>query len=182
MAKKPTITVMPETPRRFGKKKVLLTAGCAVVLVALGFGAWTWWNNRPDDTSEKKPKKLSTQQVNDVTGKAIASRKYDEALNQLKDQPESVDTQLAIAVIYMNKKDYKSALAIYDELDQKGQLSLGNISGAASFAEVAKEWQKALHYYQEAKKETLAQKNAIPTWKDDVTRYDAAVKRMQGKL
>jgi tetratricopeptide (TPR) repeat protein len=181
MAKKPTITVMPETPGHFGKKRVLLMTVCVVVLAALGFGAWVWWNSRTDEKANTPPKDLSVKQLNDVTNKAIASGKYDAALDTLKDQPQTADTKLALALVYMNKKEYKSALAIYDELDQKGELPLGYMSGAASFAELAKEYRKALHYYQEAKKETLAQKNAIPTWKDDVARYDAAIKRLQSK-
>lgn len=180
MAKKPTITVMPETPSRFSfnKKKILLLA--AVVVVIAAAGGWLWWSNRSDDT-DKKPPKLTPAQVNQTVDKAIASGKYDDALGKLKDQPDSVEKQLAVAIIYMNKKDYKSALAIYNDLDQQGKLPLGYISGAASFAELAKDKPLALHYYKEAKEKTLAQKEQIPTWKDDVARFDAAIKRLQKK-
>jgi len=153
------------------------------VLVALGVAGWMWWNGRSsDDTADKAPKELSTKQVNDVTNKAIASGKYDDAVKQLKEQPESLNTQLSLAVIYMNKKDYKSAFAIYDELDRKGALTIGYISGVASFAELAKDYQKALYYYKKAKQLTEQQKNTIPTWQDDLTTYNAAIKRLQQKL
>lgn len=172
---------MPETKRRFGKKKVLLAVAGVVVIAAVAAGAWMWWSNRPEDDAAKKPAKLSTSQMNQTVDKAIASGKYDDALDTLKDQPQSVEKELAVAIVYMNKKDYKSALAIYNDLDRQGKLPLGYISGAASFAELAKDKSLALHYYKEAKEKTLAQKDVIPTWKDDVARYDAAIKRLQKK-
>lgn len=179
MVKKPTITVMPETQRRFGKKKIFLIAGGVVVAAVLIGGVWMWWSGRPVDEVTKKPETLSTGQINQVVDKSIASGNYDDALETLKDQPQSVEKQLAVAIVYMNKKDYKSALAIYNDLDRQDKLPLGYISGAASFAELAKDEALALHYYKEAKEKTLAQKDAIPTWKDDVARYDAAIKRLQ---
>lgn len=181
MATKPKITVMPEKPKRFTKKRVLVGASVLVVLALLGGGVWAWLAHRSDN-KDGTQKPLTQEQVTKAVDHAFASNDYNSAIDTLKSQPQDTQTQLMLASAYVNKKDYKNALAIYAKLDSEGKMTVGYLPGAGAVAEQAKDYKTALKYYQEAKTQTLAQKDQIPTWKDDVAQFNTSIKRVQKKL
>lgn len=85
--------------------------------------------------------------------KATHTGKYTDAINMInKSSLSSKDKDLLLLSVYESQKDYKSALAMYQQLIGQYGENLGWDSGAAEAAMNAHDYQQAITYYQKAQK------------------------------
>lgn len=170
---------MSDKTRRFGKKQLLIGA-CIAAVLAMVVGGWFLHMHQEARQAARKQQQLSKPELQNSVDKANAHADYNTAINTLKAQAnQDAQTQVLLADAYANKGDYKNALTIFASLDKIHKLPDDSIEGAAEIAVQAKDYQAAIHYYQEAKDMVVANKDKIPNWSSFVQRYDVDIQRLQ---
>ncbi len=173
--------------RHYGRWQV--TVVCLLVLLpvvgGLGYKAL---QQRKDDSRNTGTNSEAQLQPNDASftsavEKAYAAKDYAGAAKIIEDQQKGREDdpalRIKLALAYANAEDYQKALAVFDELSKRDQLTASYSGLAGDLADKVGEYQKAQAYYELAKKRVLAEKS--PVAGDDIADYDRKIETVRSK-
>jgi len=104
---------------------------------------------------------------------------YSASTKALESAPQTEEYELLRITLYRNKGDNQAALAVYERLLAKKTNDLGLVLGAAETAVAAGNKQKAIQYYEQAKK--IESKTESPVKAANMASYDLKIKELGGQ-
>jgi len=162
---------------RFDRKNALI--GLAILIVLIAAGVLYYRSTHKAEPVSKVPQ-YSEQDLIKELNKKYATHDFSGAIELVKGQRtiDQPNIQLLLAAAYGNAGQFKSALGVYDSLEQKTPLNEMYASTAAVAAEGAKDYKKAIDYYKKAKSR-MDKKTANV---DQVQVYDYKITELEKKL
>jgi tetratricopeptide (TPR) repeat protein len=175
---KTTPVITSEDPKRWYQKRNVLIDIAVILAVFLIIGVIWWVGHRPKPAAVSNVPQYTGQTLVDQVNKKYGNHDYIGAIRLIEGQKTVNDTatRLLLAAAYANSGDNQKALQIYEKQDQKKPLSETDAATAASVAEGAKQYQKAINLYQEAKQRANQQNT------DQLAVYDYKIGELQKKL
>lgn len=166
---------------RISRRAVTLLVACLLMVGGAGGLVWLKLGSGQDNANSKTkaPTAASEQLTPDEQVElANAGKDYSKSVQLMEGRkPQSTEDKLKLAVAYSNNKQYKEALAIFDELDKAGELDSGYEAAAAETAVAAGDKQAAIRHYQAAKKKIVEEKQV--TAESQIEIYDFKIKQLQ---
>ncbi|MFZ2125162.1 MAG: tetratricopeptide repeat protein [Candidatus Saccharimonadales bacterium] len=115
----------PSSKKHFSKKKKLLIAGIALLLIGGIVSGWLFMQNK--QAVDNRQKQLTEEVLEQTTvdaqvlarkgDPAAAVAKYDDAINSISDSYQKSILTINKAIIYLNNEDYEQALKIAKEAE-----------------------------------------------------------------
>ena len=184
MSQKHDVTVV-DSKKRWNKRTVTIVLIVVIALAVVGAGVGWWLGHKSDKkATEGEIPKLSGQALTDAVNQKYAKGDYAGAAKLVEAQDASrtdPQTELLLASSYANAKNYKAALDLYADLDQKDSLSGQDTATAGDIAERAKDYQLAITYYQKAIDRVKAGPEASAN-ADLVPMYQAKIAELKKQL
>jgi len=178
MKKTTTTVIQDERPQRWYRKRNVLIDATVIIAVVLIIAVIWWVGHRPKaDTAAKVPQ-YSGQVLVEEVNKKYGNHDYLGAIHLIEGQKtiSQTDTQLLLAGAYANAGNNQKALEIYEKQEAKKPLSESYAALAATAASQAKQYQKAIDFFQKAK-QRAPQANT-----DQIAVYDYQIQELQKKL